>query len=453
MAEPSEKGSRVEPITFQYFIKRYYKLKQSMPKWAVFLYDQMLGWLVTYWLAVLAYTLTILNICKDCIWPIYQVFFAHRHPAVVRTPESSFRTIDFELLGYNYPSKYLDLPHFAGLKDKNAELEDKVEPIRMHYIDHTNNEAWANPDAVNETVLLLHGEPTWSFLYRKVLPPLLDAGCRVIVPDMIGFGRSDKFVNPASYTHDFHMMTIDYLLDSLDLHSDVTLVCQDWGGLTGLSVLKNNPGRFSKLVIMNTGLPTGLDMDDLRSRPIGLVRDSLPFLVWRQAARLFGTRLPVYGLMRYIVQMPAEVAEAYDAPFPGPDYMGGAAKWPLMVPIYRDDPVAAHMVEARAYLSRCQKPTLLLFGDKDPITRGQEPLLAKLMPGAERETVAGASHFLQETNGEQVGQAIVDFLSRQINFPVNAVDGGKKKKKKEKINQNNQQQEQQQEEQNVQNVK
>ena len=291
-----------------------------------------------------------------------------------------------------FQSNYISFPIGGGLSLP-----------RMHYVDE-------GPKEGSKTILCLHGEPSWSFLYRKMVPVLVDAGYRVVVPDFIGFGKSDKYTNANNYTHEMHMATVRLLLDHLGLSENVTLVCQDWGGLTGLSVVKDMTDTFEALVIMNTGLPTGgadKTMDD------GLT-DLLPFLVWRLSVLLVGNRLPVKFLFRYVMGFPEEVADAYDAPFPDWRYRGGAAQWPLLVPLFKDDPVTPHMVEAIKCLKAWSKPALLMFSDKDPVTRGVEEKFMKWIPKATKIDIKGAGHMLQESHGKELANNIVSFLDREL---------------------------------------
>jgi len=273
----------------------------------------------------------------------------------------------------------------------------------MHYIDESNENI-----QIKGTILCLHGEPSWSFLYRKMIPPLVQAGYRVVVPDFIGFGKSDKYVDMTNYTHEMHLFCLKHLMDALDLRENITLVCQDWGGLVGLTMVKDLPHYFSELVIMNTGLPSGTEIEELKS--ISNIQKLLPFCLWRAFVSLFATILPVDFLFRRVAKFPADVATAYNAPFPSSLYKGGVAKWPLLVPLFRDDPVAKHMIEAQRYLAGCNKPALIMFGDKDPITKGLDKMFMKLMPHAKHVTVKGASHFLQETHGLELAENIISFL-------------------------------------------
>ncbi|KAK8392796.1 hypothetical protein O3P69_014913 [Scylla paramamosain] len=181
-------------------------------------------------------TLQCLYLLRKAVEVVMSVLWPVRHPTVVRTPEECFQGL--EAMGYNFRPNYVELPVGGG----------KMLP-RVHYIDE-------GPRDAAETILCLHGEPSWSFLYRHMVPGLVRAGYRVVVPDFIGFGKSDKFTCPESYSHELHCMTLRLLLDHLRLR-DITLVCQDWGGLTGLPVVRDCSHLFSRLVIMNTGLPVG----------------------------------------------------------------------------------------------------------------------------------------------------------------------------------------------------
>lgn len=265
------------------------------------------------------------------------------------------------------------------------------------------------PHDAKETILCLHGEPSWSFLYRHMIPGLVKAGYRVIAPDFIGFGKSDKFIFPESYCHDLHTQTLRLLLDHLGV-SGVTLVCQDWGGLTGLSVVKDSPHFFSRLVIMNTGLPAGSEFS------ISNISRVTPFLLWRSLVELLGTYLPVHYIFKTALLNPhPAVLDGYSAPFPTPLYKAGAARWPLLVPITSHTPVATDMQETRNFLAKKWKnPVLVMFSDRDPITKGQEKTFQRLLPHAITKTIIGAGHFLQEDKGEELSSHIISFISDKL---------------------------------------
>lgn len=292
---------------------------------------------------------------------------------VVRTPEERF----VDLPGFPYA------PHFVEIHD-----------MRMHYVN----------EGSGETILCLHGEPTWSYLYRKMIPILAERH-RVVAPDFVGFGRSDKFTLREEYTYDMHCDMLRGFIELLDLR-DVTLVCQDWGGLIGLRLATEMAERFARLVIMNTGLPTG--------------DEPLPeaFMRWRGFAAST-PELPVELIMRRTLiggeKTDAAVIAAYEAPFPDATYKVGAAVFPLLVPVKPDDPGAAELRRTREVLSRWKKPVQVMFSDGDPITRGADRWFRKLIPSAQHQpevVIAGGGHFLQEDRGEEVAQQILAFIER-----------------------------------------
>ncbi|MDY6764672.1 MAG: haloalkane dehalogenase [Halobacteria archaeon] len=288
----------------------------------------------------------------------------------IRTPEERFK----DLPDFPYEPKYVD-----------------VGDARMSYVESGEG---------NETILCLHGEPTWSFLYRKMIPTLSEKG-RVIAPDLIGFGRSDKYTDMEDYTFTSEYEALETLIQELDLEN-VTLVGQDWGGILGLYAVKQMPDRFSRIVPMNTGLPDGTqEMPDewIQFRDFVKGTDDLPIGFLIDAGCL--------------TEVSDEVKRGYEAPFPDPSYMAGARAMPLRVPTSPDDKGAEEMRETREFLSEWDKPAFVLFSDSDPITRPSRDFLRDLIPTAKNQPdtwVEGAGHFLQEDRGEEVAKHIVKFI-------------------------------------------
>jgi haloalkane dehalogenase len=265
----------------------------------------------------------------------------------------------------------------------------------MHHVDEGPRDG--------PVVLMLHGEPSWSYLYRKLVPALAAAGLRAVAPDLPGFGRSDKPARREDYTYQRHVDWMVGFLEALDLR-EITLVCQDWGGLIGLRLVAEHEARFDRVVAANTFLPTG----DVPPGPA--------FLAWRKYSQET-PRFHVGGIVKggCASPVPPEVVVAYDAPFPDDRYLAGARQFPLLVPITPDDPAAPANRAAWARLERCEKPFLTAFSDRDPVTRGAEATLQQRIPGASGQshvTIEGGGHFLQEDCGEALGKVVVDFVRR-----------------------------------------
>jgi haloalkane dehalogenase len=289
--------------------------------------------------------------------------------SVYRTPDERFRSLP----EFPYEPQYLE-----------------QDGLRMHYVD----------EGRGEPVLLLHGEPTWSFLYRKVIRQLRGVA-RAIAPDYFGFGRSDKPVEREWYTYDRHYRSIERFVELLDLRG-MTVVVHDWGGPIGLRLAIEQPERVARLVITQTGILAGRPPSD-------------EWLRFRAMVRRVGTDFQAGRLVQAacVTPLPDEVVAAYDAPYPVPESKTGALMFPELVPTEPDHPAAAAMIEVREGLRRWDKPALVVFSDSDPIFSSRVgERFAELIPGAEpAETLADAGHFLQEDKGEELGERIARWLS------------------------------------------
>ena len=300
---------------------------------------------------------------------------------VLRTPDDRFA----HLPDFPFAPHYLEVP-FGGSDGGR---------LRIHYLDEGPQEG--------EIVLLLHGEPSWSYLYRKMIPGLVRAGLRAVAPDLVGFGRSDKPTERSAYTYQSHVDWMTAFITGLDLRG-VTLFGQDWGGLIGLRLVAEQSDRFARVVAANTFLPTG---------------DQKPpeaFFTWQRLSQEM-PEFPAGGIVRRActTDLSPAVVAAYDAPFPDESYKAGARQFPLLVPSSPDDPAAPANRRAWEVLKRWQKPFLTAFSDKDPITRGADLLLQKLIPGTEGQahtTIRGAGHFLQEDRGEELAEVVAQFVAR-----------------------------------------
>ncbi|MBI1784486.1 haloalkane dehalogenase [Candidatus Sumerlaeota bacterium] len=291
---------------------------------------------------------------------------------VMRTPDERFA----DLPGYPFE------PHYT-----------EVNGLRMHYVD----------EGSGDPILCLHGEPSWSYLYRKMIPPLAKSN-RVIAPDVIGFGRSDKPASNDDYTYALHHGAVTAFVKNLDLKR-ITLVCQDWGGLIGLPIATEMPERFSRVVIMNTGLPTGEETP------------TPGFIAWRTAASKM-TDMDVGRIIQSatVTKLAPEIIAAYNAPFPDASYKAGAHKFPLLVPISPQDEAAPTIKRAKEAYKQWTKPALVMFSDKDPVTAGGDKGMRRLIPSAKNEpeiTIRDAGHFLQEDKGEEIAGHILEFIARR----------------------------------------
>ena len=296
---------------------------------------------------------------------------------ILRTPDSRFANLP----DYNFD------PHYLMVDDS----EDNE--LRVHYLDEGPRDA--------DPVLLLHGEPSWCYLYRKMIPILTAAGHRVIAPDLPGFGRSDKPTSRTDYTYQRHVNWMQSVLDQLDLNN-ITLFCQDWGGLIGLRLVAENPDRFARVAAGNTMLPTG--DHDLGEG----------FRKWQQ----FSQETPQFHVGRTIksgtvTKLSQAVIDAYNAPFPDESYKEGARQFPLLVPSTPDDPASENNRAAWIELSKWTKPFITLFSDSDPVTAGGGRIMQKLIPGTKGQAhtiIANGGHFLQEDQGENVAKLLVQFI-------------------------------------------
>jgi haloalkane dehalogenase len=297
----------------------------------------------------------------------------------LRTPDERFA----DLPGYPFE------PHYVEIDDTDGGT------LRVHYLDEG--------PADGPIVLCMHGEPSWSYLYRKMIPPLAAAGLRVIAPDLVGFGKSDKPTEQSDYTYARHVAWMRAaIVDHLDLQG-ATFFGQDWGGLVGLRLVAEHPDRFDRVIIGNTGLPTGAG------------RPTDAFLQWQR----FSQTTPVFDV-GFLLQAatvteltPGEVA-AYDAPFPDDSYKAGARIFPTLVPTSTDDPAAEANLAAWAVFEQWHKPFICCFSDSDPVTKGgDKPFLAKV-PGAQGQphtTIENAHHFFQEDAAPQLAQIVIDAVA------------------------------------------
>lgn len=293
---------------------------------------------------------------------------------VLQTPESCFDNLP----GYTFKAHYTQI----------------AENLQMHYVDEYSDNA-------TETVLMLHGEPSWSFLYRKMIPLIAQAGHRAVAPDLIGFGKSDKPSKQKDYSYKNHLEWVKAFIEALDLRN-ITLFCQDWGGLIGLRLAAENPDKFKRIVASNTFLPTG----DIKMPE--------SFVQWKQ----FSQTVPEFPVGHIIqrattTNLNDEVVAAYNAPFPDESYKAGARAFPTLVPDYAQSPESEANRNAWKVLQQWKKPFLTCFGDSDPITKGADKFFQQMIPGAKGQahtTIVDGGHFIQEDKGEELAQIVIDFI-------------------------------------------
>jgi haloalkane dehalogenase len=302
---------------------------------------------------------------------------------IVRTPDEHFA----DLPDFPFEPHYCEVPAEPEMPDGQS--------LRVHFLDEGPADA--------APVLLMHGEPSWCFLYRHMIPPLVAAGHRVVAPDLVGFGRSDKPAEMADYSYARHVAWMSAVVfDHLDLR-DVTFFGQDWGGLIGLRLVAAQPDRFARLVVANTGLPTGHG------------KMSEAFLDWQRFSQE-ADHFPVGAIINggCATDLSPEVIAAYDAPFPDDSFKAGARIFPTLVPTSLDDPASADNIAAWEVLQRFERPVLTAFSDQDPITRGGYAPFQERIPGAQGQphaTTEGGGHFLQEDRGPELAQTIIDFIA------------------------------------------
>lgn len=300
---------------------------------------------------------------------------------VLRTPDERFSDLD----GFPFA------PHYSEVA-----RGDGTGTLRVHHLDE-------GPRGAAETLLLMHGEPSWSYLYRHMIPVLTGASHRILAPDLVGFGRSDKPAHRTDYTYARHVDWMTAWLTGLDLDG-ITLVCQDWGGLIGLRLVAAMPERFRRVVAANTFLPTGDTF----------LGDA--FLAWRK----FSQEVPEFPAGRIVnggctTALTDAVIAAYDAPFPDDSFKEGARQFPVLVPATPDDPAAAANREAWELLARFERPFLTAFSDQDAVTGGGDRLMLERIPGTAGQahtTITGGGHFLQEDRGPELAAVVNDFVAR-----------------------------------------
>ena len=312
---------------------------------------------------------TLTNILSNPLWA------QEVRPGILRTPDARFENLP----GYNFEPHYLTINGY-----------------RIHYIDEGPSDG--------QVILMLHGEPSWSYLYRKMIPIFTEAGYRSIAPDLIGFGRSDKPINMDVHTYQFHVDTQTALVEALGL-TDTTFVGQDWGGLIGLRIVAENEDRFSRVAIANTGLPD--------PSAVAIPEDSR-FMRWKRTNQGMIDRGDIStGTMIARNSGDPSVKLAYDAPFPDRTYKAGPLIMPQRVPVTVDYPGAAENAAAWEVFKRWEKPFLTSFSDSDPITAPWKGRFLEEVPGARNQshsTIENAGHFLQEQKGEEWARLVVEFI-------------------------------------------
>ncbi len=292
-------------------------------------------------------------------------------PTIITAPLDRFQNLE----GYPFTGNFIEV----------------AEGLNMHYLDEGPKDA--------PVVLLLHGEPSWSYLYRKMIPVLTERGLRCIAPDLIGFGKSDRFKEQEAYSYESHLVWMRSFLSKMEL-KDISLFCQDWGGLIGLRLVSESPDQFTRVLASNTILPTGQ------------FPATEAFLKWRE----FSRKSPQFDIGRVLqkgtlTDLSEEVIRAYNAPFPNEEHKAGSRIFPMLVPIKPDEPEAINNQLAWQKLSTFTKPFLTIFGSGDPIMRGAEKVIKGIVPGAKGQDhkIIEAGHFIQEDKGEELAAYLAEF--------------------------------------------
>ena len=324
----------------------------------------------------------------------------------LRTPESRFEN----LKDYPFDPNYIEVDGGDGSS------------LRMHYLDEGDG----------EIILCLHGQPSWSYLYRKMIPPLVDAGFRVIAPDLVGFGKSDKPVHRSEYTYAAHVLWMTGFVKALDL-TEITLVCQDWGSLIGLRLVAENTDLFSRVLLGNGGLPDGTGIPDsmtpqlnalLESTPAlpakemfaklsAPMEDRPPFMYWVRHCDAHPDFHPAVVMKMNLKHCDEDEYKAWAAPFPSEAYMAGARQFPSLVPIIPDNPAIPSNKAAWQVFERFDKPFITAFSDSDPVTKGGEKRWITAVPGAQGQAhamIEGAGHFLQDDASAALTEIVVAFM-------------------------------------------
>ncbi|MFX1234144.1 MAG: haloalkane dehalogenase [Promethearchaeota archaeon] len=291
---------------------------------------------------------------------------------LMRTPEERFQ----EITDFPFEARYLE-----------------IDGIRIHFIDEGSKD--------KDCILLMHGEPSWSYLYRHMIPILIKAGYRTIAPDLVGFGRSDKPSEQSDHTYHKHVEWMTKWVKVLNL-KDITLFCQDWGSLIGLRVAIENQERFSRIVLSNGGLPTGEQKTN----------DAI--MQWREFSRT-SPKFDIKSIMQSgtISKLSKETLKGYNAPFPDDSYKAGPRIMPSLIPISKTDPEHGANKKAIEQYRKWEKPFLTAFSDSDPISKGVDKFWQKIVPGAKAQdhvTIKNASHFVQEDKGPELADVIINFI-------------------------------------------